>query len=84
MAKPPPNRLAVQFSEIILSEMDRRGISMIKFSEMLGVHRKTASQLLNAPGNVSTDVILRYMHALDLEPDLFARPKAPDESNHAD
>ena len=65
------NRITTHPGDVLKEELEARGISQKKFSELLGVTYSQLNEILNGKRTVTTDFALMVEAALGINPELL-------------
>ena len=65
------NRITTHSGDVLKEELEARGISQKKFSELLAIPYTQLNEILNGKRPVTTDFALMVEAALDINPELL-------------
>ena len=68
------NRITTHPGEVLKEELEARGMSQKKFSELLNVPYTQLNEILNGKRPVTTDFALMMEAALGINPELLIKP----------
>lgn len=70
------NRIATHPGDVLKEELEARGISQKKFSEVLSIPYTQLNEILNAKRPVTTDFALMMEAALGINPEMLVNMQA--------
>ena len=70
------NRIATHPGDVLKEELETRGISQKKFSEVLSIPYTQLNEILNAKRPVTTDFALMMEAALGINPEMLVNMQA--------